>query len=91
MRDLMSKSKAALVDESNMGTGQADNEKRKILALVTDDICGALLDMSFQRMLKKEKVHPAMTPTIGTLELWTDDFNSKVDFSQFRSRLVCLM
>ncbi|KAK6139371.1 hypothetical protein DH2020_026879 [Rehmannia glutinosa] len=91
MRDLMSKSKTALADYSNMGTGQADTEKRKILALITDDICSALLDTSFQRMLKKEKVHSGMAPTVGTLELWSDDFDSKVDFSQYRSRLLELI
>lgn len=90
MRDLMSKSKTGLADDSNMGTGQTENEKRKMLALVTDDICTAILDTSFQRMLRKEKVHSGMIPTVGTLELWSDDFDSKVDFSQYRSRLVCL-
>ncbi|KAK4414228.1 protein HASTY 1 [Sesamum alatum] len=91
MRDLMSKSKTALTDGLNTGTGQANNEKRKMLALVTDDICCAILDMSFQRMLMKEKVHPGIAPAIGTLELWSDDFDSKVDFSQYRSRLLELI
>ncbi|KAL6578959.1 hypothetical protein OROMI_009175 [Orobanche minor] len=88
MRDLISKSKTAFADVSNMGTGKADIEKRTI-ALVTDDICSALLDASFQRMLKKEKVGSGITPAVGTLELWSDDFDSKIDFSQYRSRLLC--
>ncbi|KAK4382765.1 protein HASTY 1 [Sesamum angolense] len=91
MRDLMSKSKTALTDGLNTGTGQADNEKRKMLALVTDDVCCAILDTSFQRMLMKEKVHPGTAPAVGTLELWSDDFDSKVDFSQYRSRLLELI
>ncbi|KAL0429515.1 UNVERIFIED_CONTAM: protein HASTY 1 [Sesamum radiatum] len=91
MRDLMSKSKTALADGLNTGTGQADNEKRKMLALVTDDVCCAILDTSFQRMLMKEKVHPGIAPAVGTLELWSDDFDSKVDFSQYRSRLLELI
>ncbi|KAL6544067.1 hypothetical protein OROGR_010564 [Orobanche gracilis] len=86
MRDLISKSKTALADVSNMGTMKADIEKRTI-ALVTDDICSALLDASFQRMLKKEKVGSGITQAVGTLELWSDDFDSKIDFSQYRSRL----
>ncbi|KAL0380121.1 UNVERIFIED_CONTAM: protein HASTY 1 [Sesamum angustifolium] len=91
MRDLMSKSKTALTDGLNTGMGQADNEKRKMLALVTDDVCCAILDTSFQRMLMKEKVHPGTAPAVGTLELWSDDFDSKVDFSQYRSRLLELI
>ncbi|KAG8369530.1 hypothetical protein BUALT_Bualt14G0023100 [Buddleja alternifolia] len=91
MRDLMSKSKTALAEDLNMSNGQVDNEKRKILALVNDDICYAILDTSFQRMLKKEKAHPGMAPAAGTLELWSDDFDGKVDFSQYRSRLLELI
>ncbi|KAL0425365.1 UNVERIFIED_CONTAM: protein HASTY 1 [Sesamum radiatum] len=91
MRDLMSKSKTALTDGLNTSTGQADNEKRKMLALVTDEVCCAILDTSFQRMLMKEKVHPGTAPAVGTLELWSDDFDSKVDFSQYRSRLLELI
>ncbi|GFQ08547.1 protein hasty 1 [Phtheirospermum japonicum] len=91
MRYLMSKSKAALADDSNMGTRQADIEKSKIIALVTDEISSGLLDASFQRMLKKEQVHSGMAPTVGNFELWSDDFDSKIDFSQYRSRLLELI
>ncbi|KAL3843984.1 hypothetical protein ACJIZ3_001387 [Penstemon smallii] len=94
MRDLVLKSKIAGIrdisaDDLNLGTGQVDNEKRKILSLVNDDICSYILDTSFQRMLKKEKVHPEMKPT--TMELWSDDFDSKIGFSQYRSRLLELI
>lgn len=90
MRDIMSKSKTGLVDDPNIGTGRTENEKKKLLALVTDDICTAILETSFLRMMRKEKVHSEMIPTGGTLELWSDDFDSKVDFSNYRTRLVCL-
>ncbi|CAA2977914.1 HASTY 1 [Olea europaea subsp. europaea] len=90
MRDLLFKSKTAGIRDNNLssGTTQAHSEKRKILDLVNDDICNAMLDTSFQRMLKKEKVNPGMALHDGTLELWSDDFDSKIDFSQYRSRLL---
>lgn len=91
MRDIMSKSKTGLVDDPNIGTGQTENEKKKLLALVTDDICTAILETSFLRMMRKEKVHSEMIPTGGTLELWSDDFDSKVDFSNYRTRLLELI
>ncbi|KAL8545620.1 hypothetical protein ACS0TY_005666 [Phlomoides rotata] len=91
MRDLISKSKTGVADDSNMGTGRTENEKRKILALVTDEICTAILDTSFQRMLRKEKTHFEMMPNAGTLELWSDDFDGKIDFSNYRSRLLELI
>lgn len=91
----MFKSKTAGVqdlstDGLNACPTNADSEKRKMLALVNDEVCSAILDISFQRMLRKEKVHPGLALTDRSLELWTDDFDSKVDFSQYRSRLVCL-
>lgn len=89
MRDILSKSKTGLVDDSNNGTGRTENEKKKLLDLVTDDICSAILETSFLRMLRKEKVHVEMSPTVGMLELWSSDFDSKIDFSNYRSRLVC--
>lgn len=94
MRDLMSKPKALLsgdgsaANNTDSGSGQVDNEKRKILSFVNDDICSAILDISFQRMLKREKVLPEATLTLGPLELWSDDFEGKGDFGQYRSRLV---
>ena len=78
------------VEKSNSSSGQADIEKKKILAFVNDDIFNAILDASFQRMLKKEKVHPHSALLVGTLELWSDDFEGKGDFGQYRSRLVCI-
>ena len=83
MRDLMSKPKAV-----GSGPTQVDNEKRKILSFVNDDACSAILDISFQRMLKREKVLPAMAPSLGSLELWSEDVEGKGDFGQYRSKLV---
>ncbi|PON69489.1 Exportin [Trema orientale] len=83
MRDLMSKPKTV-----SSGTTQMDNEKRKILSFVNDDICSAILDISFQRMLKREKVLPAMAISMGSLELWSDDIEGKGDFGQYRSKLL---
>lgn len=95
MRDLMPKAKVAhsagdssAVHSLSTSYGQADNEKRKILNVVNDDIFSAILDISFQRMLKREKVHPGTAFSVGALELWSDDFEGKGDFGQYRSRLV---
>lgn len=84
-------SKPKVTQSAGDSSGQADNEKRKILNLVTDDYCSALLDISFQRMIKKEKVLPGSTFSLAPLELWSDDFEGKGDFGQYRARLVCLV
>lgn len=98
MRDLMPKAKVAhsagdssAVNSLSTSYGQADNEKRKILSVVNDDIFSAILDISFQRMLKREKVHPGTAFSVGALELWSDDFEGKGDFGQYRSRLLELV
>ncbi|XVF31221.1 hypothetical protein REPUB_Repub16aG0127000 [Reevesia pubescens] len=99
MRDLMSKPKlsvhssgdgsaAANVDSTSV---QVDNEKRKILSFLNDDICSTILDISFQRMLKKEKLITGTALSLGVLELWCDDFEGKGDFGQYRSRLFELV
>lgn len=89
MRDLMSKPKAA-AHSSGDGSDQADNEKHKILSFMNDDICSALLDVSFQRMLKREKVLHGTSFSLGSLELWSDDVESKGTFGQYRSKLVSI-
>lgn len=94
MRDLMSKPKATMLSPgdgsstNNVGcaSGQVDNEKTKILSLMNDDICSAILDITFQRMLKREKIGASFS--LGALELWSDDFEGKGDFSQYRFKLV---
>lgn len=77
-------------DNLASGSGQADNHKQKILPFVNDEICSVMLDISFQRMLKKEKVNPGNEYSSGALELWSDDFEGRGDFGQYRSRLVCM-
>ncbi|KAH7571973.1 hypothetical protein JRO89_XS04G0177000 [Xanthoceras sorbifolium] len=99
MRDLMSKPKAAVhsagdasaVNNTDTGSGRVDNEKRKVLSFVDDDVCSAILDISFQRLLRREKVLSGTALTLGTLELWSDDFEGKGNFGQYRSRLLELV
>nr|XP_016442151.1 PREDICTED: protein HASTY 1-like isoform X1 [Nicotiana tabacum] len=95
MRDLLSKPKIIGYVENSatnpaVGSGH-DTEKSKIFALVNDEICSSILDVSFQRLLKKEKINPGTSLSDGTLELWSDDFEGKGDFSQYRSRLLELI
>ncbi|KAI9099189.1 hypothetical protein K1719_024956 [Acacia pycnantha] len=97
MRDLMSKPKNSAnsaVDSSatgGSGSGEGENAKKKILSLVNDNFCGAILDTSFPRMLKKEKLLPETAASLGVLELWCDDFEGKGAFSQYRPRLLELI
>ncbi|KAL5566976.1 hypothetical protein UlMin_030140 [Ulmus minor] len=90
MRDLMSKPKAVQA-AGDGSTSQADNEKRKILSFVNDDVCSAILFISFQRIIKREKVPPGMALSLGSLELWSDDIEGKGDFGQYRSKLMELI
>ncbi|XP_052193214.1 protein HASTY 1 isoform X2 [Diospyros lotus] len=98
MRDAASKPKnvahaATDGSVSNLpsGSGQGDNEKQRLLTFLSDDICSCILDISFQRMLKKEKVLPGSKLSVGSLELWSDDFEGKGDFSQYRFKLLELV
>ncbi|KAL2345751.1 hypothetical protein Fmac_007036 [Flemingia macrophylla] len=97
MRDLMSKPKIsahAAADSSavsSKGSGEVENARKKTLSFVSDDFCGAILDTSFLRMLKREKVLHETAVSLGALELWSDDFEGKGNFSQYRSRLLELI
>ncbi|XP_028770748.1 protein HASTY 1 [Neltuma alba] len=95
MRDLMSKPKnsvnSAADSSATGGSGEGENAKKKILSLVNDNFCGAILDTSFPRMLKKEKLLPETAVSLGVLELWSDGFEGKGEFSQYRSRLLELI
>ncbi|KAL5996000.1 hypothetical protein ACLOJK_026073 [Asimina triloba] len=96
MRELTPKQKAvsqtvgdnSVVGSSISGQGQLDKDKKGVALLVNDDICGAILEVSFQRMLKKSV--QAVTTSAGALELWSEEFEGKGDFSQYRSRLLDL-
>ncbi|XP_057515729.1 protein HASTY 1 [Amaranthus tricolor] len=94
MRDLLSKPKAHATGDgavkNSAGSGQTDNEKM-ILNLINDDYCGAFLETSFPRLLKKEKILPETALSFGPLELWSDDFEGKGEFSQYRSKLMELV
>ncbi|XP_058076875.1 protein HASTY 1 [Magnolia sinica] len=98
MRESASKPKVAAqmaiddsaVSSSFLGSGQADKEKKRVSLFINDDICGAILDVSFQRMLKKN-VQTGIALSMGTLELWSDEFDGKGDFSQYRSKLLELI
>ncbi|CAN8277120.1 unnamed protein product [Cochlearia groenlandica] len=88
MRDLLPKPRASCTYTIVDGPS-AVNEKKKILSLINDDIASAILDISFHRILKKEKVPPRIA--LGPLELWSDEFEGKGDFGQYRSRLLELI
>ncbi|XWS64638.1 hypothetical protein CRYUN_Cryun05aG0020000 [Craigia yunnanensis] len=98
-RDLMSKPKLSVhstgdgsaATNVDSTSAQVDNEKRKILSFLNDDICSTILDISFQRMVKKEKLITGTALSLGDLELWSDDFEGKGDFGQYRSRLFELI
>ncbi|CAH1436793.1 unnamed protein product [Lactuca virosa] len=92
VRDSLSKPKTVgdgSVDNLAPGSGQADNHKRKILPFVNDEICSIMLDISFQRMLKKEKSNPGNE--LAVLELWSDDVEGMGDFGQYRAKLLELV
>ncbi|KAK6915489.1 Exportin-5, C-terminal domain [Dillenia turbinata] len=79
------------VSSSSFGSGQAKHEKRKILSVVNEDIFAVILDTSFMRLVKREKVLAETSFSLGALELWRDDFVGKGEFSQYRSRLLELI
>ncbi|KAE8686627.1 Protein HASTY 1 [Hibiscus syriacus] len=98
-RDSMSKPKFSVHSSGDGSTAsnadstlaQVDNAKGKILSFLNDDICSTILDISLQRMLKKEKLITGTTLSLGVLELWSDDFEDKGDFGSYRSRLLELI
>ncbi|KAI3979055.1 hypothetical protein MKX01_016230, partial [Papaver californicum] len=98
VRESVSKPKVVLQGASGniaaIGTGsvswQADKERKGIL-IVNEDICSAILDITLLRMLKREKVPPGTALSLGALELWSDVFAGKGEFSQYRSRLLDLI
>ncbi|XP_027350617.1 protein HASTY 1 [Abrus precatorius] len=97
MRDLMSKPKISTQSAadgaavSSTGSGEVENAKKKALSFVKDDFYGAILDTSFPRMLKREKILHETAVSLGVLELWSDNFEGKGTFSQYRSRLLELI
>ncbi|XVF42101.1 hypothetical protein PTKIN_Ptkin01aG0333100 [Pterospermum kingtungense] len=99
MRDLMSKPKlsvhlsgdGSVATNVDSSSAQVDHQKTKILSFLNDEICSTILDISFQRLIKKEKLISGTALSLGVLELWSDDFEGKGDFGQYRSRLFELI
>ncbi|CAJ2631548.1 unnamed protein product [Trifolium pratense] len=94
MRDIMSKPKNSThsaADSSAVSGSGSENAKKKTLSFVNDDFCGAMFDTSFPRLLKREKILPGTALSLGALELWSEDFDDKSKFSQYRSRLLELI
>uniref|UniRef100_A0A1D1YS55 Protein HASTY 1 n=1 Tax=Anthurium amnicola TaxID=1678845 RepID=A0A1D1YS55_9ARAE len=87
MKDLVSKTKVIM--QAAEGS-PVDKEKRAVRLLINDEICAAILDVSFQRMTKKS-VHSGVVLSTEPLELWNEEFDAKVDFSQYRSKLLELI
>lgn len=98
MRDLTLKPKTVAhtsgdgsVNVVTTGSGQGSIEKRKILPFISDDVCSWLLEIAFQRVLKKEKVMIGSSFFGDLIELWSEDFEGNGDFGQYRSKLLELI
>ncbi|MQM03444.1 hypothetical protein Taro_036230, partial [Colocasia esculenta] len=85
MKDLVSKAK---VTTPTAEGSSVDKEKRSVAVSIDEDISSAILDVSFQHMLKKTV---GVTLTTEPFEIWNDEFDVKVDFSQYRSKLLELI
>lgn len=70
--------------------GANNEEKKWVLTFINDDMCDIILNISLQRMLKKNATCGSMQST-NALELWSDEFDGKGDFGQYRSRLLELL
>ncbi|KAL5701386.1 histone deacetylase [Ranunculus cassubicifolius] len=97
MRELVNKPKGTSPlsgdnsDNSGSSAGQIDKDKKGLLRFFNDEVCGAILDVSFQRLIKREKVSPETALSLATLELWSDEFEGKGEFSHYRSRMLELI
>ncbi|KAI3782091.1 hypothetical protein L2E82_12123 [Cichorium intybus] len=89
MQDSLSKPNILDGFVDNFAPGDNQNQKRKILPFVNDEICSIMLDVSFQRMLKKEKSNHGNEHV--ALELWSDDVDGMGDFGQYRLTLLELV
>lgn len=90
MRESASKQLAATqtVGDNNVAFASTQAEEQNgVSAFINDDICAVILDVSLQRMLKKNVV-PGPAPSAEAFKLWSDEFDGKSDFSQYQSRLV---
>ncbi|XP_020113589.1 protein HASTY 1 [Ananas comosus] len=78
------------VGNLGFGGGPIDKDKKWVSLFITDEVCAAILDVSFRRMLKKNVTSGTAT-SLEPLELWSDELEGKSDFSQYRSRLLELL
>ncbi|KAH9318681.1 hypothetical protein KI387_020450, partial [Taxus chinensis] len=79
--------RSSLVGGASTTSGFVDKERKGVAIKISDDLCVIILDVAFQRMLKK---NPSVGPALSnnSLEIWSDDFASKGEFSQYRGRLI---
>ncbi|KAJ6831112.1 protein HASTY 1 [Iris pallida] len=98
MRESIPKQKATAQSTGNhtatsdMGFSsvQAEREKKVVSSFINDEMFAVILDVSLQRMLKKVVTSGSML-LVEALELWSDEFDGKTDFSQYRCRLLELI
>ncbi|KAJ6816610.1 protein HASTY 1 [Iris pallida] len=98
VRDSVSKQKAAAqttrdhtaVNDMGFNSAQAEKEKKVVSSFINDEICAIILDVSLQRMLKRTVASGAIS-SLEALELWSDEFDAKTEFGQYRSRLLELI
>ncbi|XP_078440422.1 ARM repeat superfamily protein isoform X2 [Wolffia australiana] len=81
LKDISSKTKTS--------TQAAEKMKNKLNLIINDDICASILDVCFRRMITK--VVQSGTEVMDTWELWSSELDSRVGFSQYRSRLLELV
>ena len=70
----------------SVGVSSTEKEKKRVSLFITDEIYSTLLDVSFKRMLKK-----SANSSSSLLELWNEELEGKSDFSNYRTKLVCLV
>lgn len=70
----------------SFGVSSTEKEKKRVSLFITDEIYSTILDVSFKRMLKK-----SANSSSGLLELWNEELEGKSDFSNYRTKLVCLV
>lgn len=71
---------------ASVGVSSTEKEKKGVSLFITDEIYSTLLDVSFKRMLKK-----SANSSSSLLELWNEELEGKSDFSNYRTKLVCLV
>ncbi|XP_039686787.1 protein HASTY 1 [Medicago truncatula] len=103
MRDLTPKPRSSThsaCDSPSVSCSGSENAKKKDTfftfskentSLLSDDFCSAMLDTSFLHILKREKTLPGTALSLVAPELWSDDFEDKGQFIQYRYSLLELI